>query len=395
MVQRAVVLRGRVAERLPEDPVGFWLGRLDVHTRGPNRTNLERFMRWVRKQPDWADATARDLLVRHVESDDQYVVLDLLQGYVNSLVLRKNTKRKAYSAIRSYFAHNRCALPDDPSFRIRGDRPPIEAKLTVKDVQEACSAASVRYRSVILVKWQSFMDNERLIQANLHCAEQVVKQIQMGVSPVKIDLPGRKSNENDSEGRFYTFIGKDAVEALVKYFEEERGWPRKGQPLWLKPNGSPLTKSGFEAGWLRLFRHMGKISKRKGPMGSRYGYNLHEMRDNATTYLHTHAKAEGFDMDCVKFWCGQVGEIDPLKYDKFYKDTEYVRNQYLIAEKYLNIISNPFPTATSPEKEKEFRKLQEQVSHLTEGMKMMQDVINGKWRWIPPEQVPPSPRDTS
>jgi hypothetical protein len=25
------------------------------------------------------------------------------------------------------------------------------------------------------------------------------------------------------------------------------------------------------------------------------------MRDEATTYLHTHAKAQNFDMDCVKF----------------------------------------------------------------------------------------------
>jgi hypothetical protein len=84
---------------------------------------------------------------------------------------------------------------------------------------------------------------------------------------------------------------------------------------------------------------MGKIPKRKGPIGSRYGYNLHEMRDVATTYLHIQAKAEGLDMDCVKFWCGQVGQIDPLKYDKFYKEKEYTRAQYLIAEKYLNIMT--------------------------------------------------------
>jgi hypothetical protein len=46
-------------------------------------------------------------------------------------------------------------------------------------------------------------------------------------------------------------------------------------------------------------------------------------------------------MDCAKFWCGQVGEIDPLRYDKFYTDSEFVKQQYLIAEPYLNIISNP------------------------------------------------------
>jgi hypothetical protein len=102
-----------------------------------------------------------------------------------------------------------------------------------------------------------------------------------------------------------------------------------------------LAKAAFEATWLNLLRRAGKIPKKKGPPGSRYGFNLHEMRDEATTRLHTHAKNFGFDMDCVKLWCGQVGEVDPLKYDKFYRETEYVRQQYLIAEPYLNIISNP------------------------------------------------------
>jgi hypothetical protein len=46
-------------------------------------------------------------------------------------------------------------------------------------------------------------------------------------------------------------------------------------------------------------------------------------------------------MDFIHLWCGQVGEIDPLRYDKFYKDHVYVTKQYLIAEKWLNIITNP------------------------------------------------------
>ncbi len=44
-------------------------------------------------------------------------------------------------------------------------------------------------------------------------------------------------------------------------------------------------------------------------------------------------------MDCVRLWSGQVGQIDPLKYDKFYKDLDYTRKQYLIAEPYLDIIT--------------------------------------------------------
>jgi len=79
------------------------------------------------------------------------------------------------------------------------------------------------------------------------------------------------------------------------------------------------------------------------------------MRDVATSYLHSHAKAEGLDMDCIKLWCGQVAEIDPLRYDKFHANKKYVREEYLIAEKFLNIVSNPQAATQKNKKFKECR----------------------------------------
>lgn len=330
-------------------------------------------MNWLHKQEGWRTVSPRQLLIRHLEAEDSYEVLDLVQRYVNELVLRKSSKRKAYSVIRSFFAHNRCPLPQDLSFKIRGDRPPVQSKLTVQDVVEACHAASCRYRSMFLVKWQSMLDNERLIYANLYCSDEVVKQIQMGIHPVRIDLPGRKGNENDTEGRYYTYLGQDAIEALTRYFEDERGWPKKGEPMWIYPTGKPIGKAGFETAWLRLFRRIGKVSKDKGPLGSRYGFNLHEMRDAATTFLHVNAKSAGLDMDCVKFWCGQVGELDPLKYDRFYQDTNYVRKQYLIAEPCLNILSQPI--ASTPQQEEKVQNLEAEVEALKATVSAMQQQL--------------------
>lgn len=179
-------------------------------------------MRWLNGKPEWVGATPRDVLVRHLESQDPYVVLDLVQEYVNGLVLRKSSKRKAYSVIRSYFDHNRSGLPRDSRFKIRGDRPPVEAKLSVDDIRDAYHAASLRYRSILILKWQSFLDNERIVWMNRFCSDAIVRQMQMGECPIRIDIPGRKSGENDAEGRFYTYIGKDAVDTLTQYFEEER-----------------------------------------------------------------------------------------------------------------------------------------------------------------------------
>jgi len=127
-------LTQRVAARIPSDPVAFWLERLDQNTRPANRSHLERWIKWLRSQPGWEQVTPRELLVRHLDSEDSYLVLDLLQQYVNSLILRKSSKRKAYSVIRSFFVHN-------PSFYIRGDKPPVQAKLSPTDIYEILLAA--------------------------------------------------------------------------------------------------------------------------------------------------------------------------------------------------------------------------------------------------------------
>jgi len=335
----------RIANRIPEDPLEFWLSRLDSVSRKNNQSQFNRWMTWLHEQQGWENVTPRELLVRQLEEEDKYVILDLLQGYVGSLVLRKTSKRTAYSAIRSFFIHNRVELPRDLSFHIRGDKPPVQAKLTVQDVVEVAMAAKQPYRSIILFKWQSFLDSARLIYTNNHASERLVKQLKADVHPIRIDLPGRKSNENDPEGQFFTYIGHDAKNALLDYFEKVRGWPEPGEPIWTfhegKRKGKPVSKKAFEATWIALLRRTGKVPPANGSLGNRYGLNPHEFRDLAISRLHTHAKNRGFDMDCTKFWCGQVGEVDKLKYDKFYTDTEYVREQYLTAESYLNIISNP------------------------------------------------------
>ncbi|MGO9643958.1 MAG: hypothetical protein ACLPY5_04335 [Candidatus Bathyarchaeia archaeon] len=204
----------RSAERVHDDPVTFWLTRLDLDTQKSNRSQFNRWMNWLHQQKGWETATPRELLVRHLEAQDDYVVLDLLQNYISTLILRKDSKKKSYSTIRSFFAHNRTPLPHDPAFRIRGDKPPVQAKLTVDNVIESIHASTLRYRSILHFKWQAFLDNARLIYVNTHNTEQIIEQIQAETKPVRIDVPGRKENENDPEGRFYTYIGDDATIAL-------------------------------------------------------------------------------------------------------------------------------------------------------------------------------------
>jgi len=366
----------RSVGRVSEDPVRFWLERLDVDSRKAHAAYFNRFMVWLRRQPRWEFISPHDLLVRRLEAEDDYEVLDVVQSYVSNLKLAKATKKKAYTVVRSFFAHNRASLPDDPTFRMHGERPPVTPRLSLDNILEICHASNLCYRSAILVKWQAFLDNARLIYVGKHLGEQVVSQIQRGVEPVRLDLPGRKANENESEGRYFTFIGRDAVDALTKYFDEQRGWPKGKEPIWIVKGKRPLTKSAFEASWLNQTRRIGLLPRKEGPVGSRYGYNLHEMRDVAISLCHTRLKAQGFDMDCAKFMAGQVGQVDPLKYDKFYEDSSYMREQYLIAENCLNIISQK-PTA-SPEEQKKIQALEERVKSLTETVESVTEYIKAQ-----------------
>ncbi|MCJ7506336.1 hypothetical protein MUP05_07720 [Candidatus Bathyarchaeota archaeon] len=335
-----------VRERLEgRDPVEFWLSRISPRARGGSKSSLVGFQRWLVSRPEWLGVDPRGLLLRQAAANDSYALLELLQKYVDSREdLCANSKAFMYNAVRSFFLHNRLPLPSDRSYRIRASKTPVVSRLTLENVVDMARNASLRDRSIILVKWQSLLDNTRTMWIGEHGAEQIVKQIQGKIHPVRLDLPGRKMGLNTRP--FSTFIGKDAVDALVEYFEKECGWPKPGEPVWPKKilnaggNGKALTYMGFDRMWIRQLRRIGLIPKQPGRSATtRYGYNPHEMRDIAKSLLHTKALTDGFDLSCCEFWLGHI--VDPLGYDKFFNDQEYVKKQYLIAEKYLNIISRP------------------------------------------------------
>jgi len=379
-MERAVLVRGRI--RRVGDPVVHWLGRVGVRSRPTYGAAFRLFMRWLSGRTSWLGVDASGLLVRQAEAEDPYELLDLLQEFVSGLDRGAKSKQLVYAAVKSFFMHNRCALPDDRGFRIRGTKPPVVPRLSLNDVSNLVRAAGLRDRSILLVKWQAMLDNERTSYVGQRLTDQVVSQIKAGTNPVRLDLPGRKSEENIAG--YYTFIGKDAADALVAYFEKERGWPRQGDPIWLEKTRSgkqkPFTTSAFACMWLRLTRRIGLVPKRKGIVGSRYGYNAHEMRDIAKSLLHTSAKAQGFDMDCCEFWLGH--KVDPLGYDKFHNDQEYVRKQYLIAEKYLNIISTPPASEEARRQEEEISALKQRLTKMEQFMGALQGQVTGSIRQL-------------
>jgi hypothetical protein len=356
-----------------DDPVGYYLSRLAPDNTAHAASQLRLFFAWLNQQDGWVGVTPRQLLIRQLQAEDEYQVVELIQEYLDGRHdLRAGCKRQVLTVIRSFFRKNRCPLPESADFTIRAETPPTEAKLTVKEIRDAIGGLPLCWRSLYLVKYQALLDTKRLAWLNLHGAEQITRQLREDKKIIRIDVPcGRKKNANERKGMYFTFFGADAVESLRRYFNEVRGWPAPGQPIWVWTKEDshhtkdarmlPLDREAISAKWLRLTRRLNMIPQKPGHgRNNRYGYNLHEFRDVAITELHVKAKGNGLDMDCTKFWAGQVGQLDPLKYDKFDKDQDYVLKQYRIAESFLNIISNPAPG----QNDEELKTLREEFAKL-------------------------------
>ena len=353
-----------MAVKIKDDPVGHWMKHLKPKSQIAARQDLLHFLGWLSQRPGWSGIDPHRLLTRqleaHGEDGDEYAIVDLVHDYLSSRNVAKNTNRRANANIRGFFRYNRVPLPQEDGWKIPATKPSVVPHLGFPHVLELVKGADLRERSWILVKWMGLLDNEGTVYVGTKLADYVVEQIKRERCPIRLDIPGRKSTEN--EKNFYTFIGRDAIDALKRYFEQERGWPKKGEPLWLNKYGDPFNLPILSASWMRLCRRIGLVSHKKGDHSTRYGFNPHEMRDIARSHLHLKAKAENFDLDCAEFFMGHTSRLDPMKYDRFYDSEEYMLSQYRIAEKYLNVVSNP-PAAAL---EEQAEKLHDQAKRMAE-----------------------------
>jgi len=343
--------------------LGRWRQRLRPRSFRVYYSWLHRFLMYAGMTPEEAVSWA----ARARKAGDESLILDRIQEFVLTQTRgRFKTKQLAYCSIRSFLMHNRVLLPQDPSFIIRGDEPPVERKLTIENLEEIVGLAAQPWRSAILVKWQALLDSEGLIYVSNNHAETIVKALRGNAESLKLTLPGRKRRRN--ERAFYTFIGHDALASLREYFERERGWPGPGEPVWVYSyNRKPIRTGGFEAAWLRLLRRARLIPRQPSKKHTtRYGYNAHNTRDLAISLLET---VPGLNPNCAQFWAGH--EIDPLGYNQFYNvKPEYVEEQYRLALPYLNIISG----AKNPEQSrKEIEEMRGELKELKFAIRMLQD----------------------
>lgn len=97
----AVIVRsanGKIKKVAP-DPLEKWLSSYPEKHREEKRRKLDRFLAYVKQQKGWQGTDYRTLIIRHLESEYEEEVPDLLQDYIkaNQSKWRYNSLQNEYS----------------------------------------------------------------------------------------------------------------------------------------------------------------------------------------------------------------------------------------------------------------------------------------------------------
>jgi len=228
-----------------EDPKGAqWLNTFTVHkTRVNAAAVLASFC------ANYARMTPTELIREAVADEERprgervNIPKQRVLGFYNWLRergLRLSTCAVQTAIIRSFYAEHGFTLklkaraiakPDRPNRRLRLE--PVQVKAMMDN------ARTPRDRAVIITLFQSGMDASTLLS---------MKRGQVDLStepPIRLDLYRSKAGQN-----YYTFIGRDALEAIKAYLADlkTRGIElQPGDPLWLQERGrKPLQTHNIQ-----------------------------------------------------------------------------------------------------------------------------------------------------
>ena len=170
-----------------------------------------------------------------------------------------------------------------------------------------------------------------------------LEQLESGRIPIRVDLPGRKKGRGIRP--FYTFLGRDSVKALRDYLEER---PHRNGSIFFNQFGQPITRNGVFYYWRRQLLALGLVKKYE-----KYGKNLHEIRD----VFRSRWEKSGARGVAAEFFMGHI--IDPNDYNKAFMDVDFAREQYSIAENWLNILSEDPEKVPRSEMDSTIRRMEE------------------------------------
>ena len=356
----------------PSPAVDKWLNSVGPNTRPYYKWHFETFMKWVRVNGDEKFRTmSPDDMVEYVLDATPREInafLDLKKQYIQSKKGTKGFKGNSNKAIQSFFMHNRAPLPRDSTLNIQGDRAPVNGELKPEEIRDIALASSRLYRTVTLCMFTAGMGQEEFFYWSDNGHEDLQEQLDQKL--VKINMIGRKLAKYDHP--YITFLGGDALETLREYLNKTRphtverctqkylGYSDPGT-IFLNQRGDPLSKNAFRLYWRRVLKKLDLINPEDyGDESTRYGKGAHEMRDTFRTLW----RKSGVDVEYAEYFMGHVAAFDKYGYDKTYLDERELREKYVAALPFLNLISESAAYGLVDKKEFEndrIRELENQI----------------------------------
>jgi len=262
------------------------------------------------------------------------------------------------NAVRSFYAtfdifvklKGRSALPKP---RVENKR----ARLTNMDVRRLVDhCSSLRDRAIILCMFQSGMDVSTLCSLKYG---DVSEQLARNEHPLRLQLYRPKSGTE-----YYTFLGRDAINALRAYLNDLRAKGiqlRGSDPLFLKESYKARKLEGITPELVQ--KMMREVAFRAGFIDENMNgrafnpYSPHALRESFGSIM----TGRGVPKAVVDLWLGhEIGEMAEAYQEAQYED---VRRMYLEREPYISITAGEDITKISELEERE-RELQERVSQL-------------------------------
>lgn len=330
------------------DSVDNWYGRLKPSTAYTAGSIFNMWMEWLGEEGGKFSDFTPDSLVEYQKravNDERYDIVDLLQRFVLGKHGRLGYKKKLYSFVRSFFMHNRADLPRDKSFKIRGDVAKVVGTLSADEIKLVILSSNRVYAAAFLCMFQAGLDQDMFIYWNENGWKKLredlpkVENLRPENRAIKIDLPGRKNMK--FEKPYYSFIGHDAIELIKNWLPHRPETDGDGKPvtaIFTQYRGKPLMKGGLKTYWRRHCRKLGlmpPVRARADNNGrAMSGKGLHEMRD---VFKSLWSKSPS-KYEVSEFFLGH--RVDPLEYDKSFRDVEFYRQQYLGAAPWLNLMSS-------------------------------------------------------
>jgi len=361
--RRRALVEGRIRRgKLASEPaVKKWLDGMGTdHTRYGYLLVLDSFLQGKGLTASGALALA--------DQDRGYGALDKVQEYVRSIKGRARNKEFQFSALKSFYAYNRKALPKDPAFKVVSDIPPVTPTLNASLLHRIYEAAGFRERSWIAVAATTLAGEKELCQISAKGYE-IARQIRRGKKVIRVDYEKLRKR---SRQPYYAVLQGPAVTAIREYLDKKRGEIKPGEPLWRTNLGNPFKPHAFHIGWrsilIRLNIRPNRAESRGKPTSTRYGDSVHEIRDVSRS-AWTQSPANPI---VAEFLMGHT--VDPNQYNKFYLDFDWVAKEHAKALPFID------PSRQTPTQEQEERigALEKQLADMRQmieaGLKQVREV---------------------